>query len=188
MIYRSAKLQLKSIRVILRNQVNEVEVCQNLSDSARGLFVVISVKDHEVVRRFLEVYEKSPSGTEQSMVECFANEGRHLIVFPYVKERPLGSFYRPGALSLQECEEICVNLVISVMTSSLPWPLLYLVLCQNQLHLSKDRNVYLGYAIDLTELDGKVQEQDCVNECARILLRLLEPKARQKATSYQLLE
>ena len=187
MIYQSAKLQLKSVRLVLKNDVNEIRICQNLNDTNKTLFTVIVVKDHDVVRKFLEIYENSDQKAEETLVECFAHDGMHIIVFPYVHERPLMSFYRGDVLQIQECEDICINTIIATMAGQLPWPILYLILTQRQLNLAKDNSVYLSFCIDLTALDATIREEDCVVECARILLQLLEPKARQKATSYLLL-
>jgi hypothetical protein len=92
------------------------------------------------------------------------------------------------ALSLHECEDICVNLIIACTTSNLPWPVLYLVLKQREIQLARDGSVSLSFRIDLTDLDPLTGESECALECARILTKLLEPKSRSKANSYVLLQ
>ena len=188
MIYQSANLQLKSVRLVAKNEVNEIHICQNMTDTNKTMYTVIVVKDHDIVRKFLEIYENTEHKAEDTLVECFAHDGNHIIVFPYVRERPLMDFYRGDAMPIQQCEDVCTNTIIATMAGQLPWPVLYLILTQRQLNLSKDNSVYLSYAIDLKYLDETIREEDCVNACARILLELLEPKAGQKATSYLLLD
>lgn len=180
-------MHLTTVRVVLRNEVNEVLICENADDPGHELFTVIDVKDHERVRRFLNVYETCNNPRATQKMQYFSDEGKYRIIYPYVKERPLHRFYRGDVLSIEESEEICKNLIISCMTDDLPWPILYLVLTQQQVHLAADRSVYLSYMIDLSELDETITERECVVACAKILLELLDSKSKQKADSYVLL-
>ncbi len=188
MIYQSQTKRLSSLQVILRNQTNEVEICEDLNDSLRSKYTVIVLDDHSIVRRFLKIYNDAdylPSGTE---VEYFSSEGRYLIVYPYIKPRPLFDFYMGKVTNLSEAEEICRNLIVACMTSALPWPVLYLVLKQQQVNLAQDRSVHLSYAIDFSELNEDIGESECVVECAKMLLEILKDKSETRADSYVLLQ
>ena len=187
MVFQSQKMQLQSVRLVLKNDVNEVHVCRNLIDKSSGLYTVICVKDHMLVRKFLTVCEQA-NKQEDFYVDCFSDGENQIIVFPYVRERLLDQFYRPDILSVPECEDICINTIIACMSSQLPWPLLYLALKQEQLHLSRDGSVYLGYMIDLSELEIDRTEKDCTVRCAKILLDLLRPKEGRQVNSLKLLD
>lgn len=187
MIFQSRKMRLKTIRLVAKSEQNELYVCRNLNDKGGGLYTVICVKDHTVVRRFLTICEETERDGD-FFVDCFSDGEMQIIVFPYVKERPLYSFYRPDILSLSECEDICINTIIACMSSGLPWPILYLILSQEQLHLSRDGSVYLGYMIDLSQLEPFRTERDCTVMCASILLNLLRPKEGRQTNSLKLLE
>lgn len=110
------------------------------------------------------------------------------MVFAYQQERPLKDFYMGESYTLAECENVCISVIMACITSNLPYPVLYLILEQGQLHLAKDHTVCLGHQIDLEELDPARTERDCVVQCASILRDLLRPKSSQKAFSYRLLE
>ncbi|MCI7129983.1 MAG: hypothetical protein MSA09_05415, partial [Lachnospiraceae bacterium] len=188
MIYQSQKMRLKCIRVIERTKINDIVICQDLNHSEEGLYTALVVHDHEVVKKFLAVYEQSEYVKDASCVESFSDQGAFVIVYPYQKERLLQDFYMGDSYKLSECEEICINTILACIASEIPYPILYLILEQRQLHLAKNHNVYLGYTIRLEELDPKKTERDCAVQCAKILRELLEPKASQKAISYQLLD
>lgn len=191
MIYQSQYMSLKPIRLIARNDVNEILVCENIADSSRELYTVIQVTDHETVKKFLELNEHADDVQDNILIDCFASEGKYLIVYPYKKERPLDLFYVGSTMSVAQCEETGINLIIACMTANLPWPILYLALLQGQINISRDNSVYLSYAFDLTDLDPNVGEKECVVECAKILIRLLEPAVnqyRRRANSYILLQ
>lgn len=188
MIYQSQKMRLKCIRVIARTKVNDIMVCQNLNAAEEGFYTVLAVHDHETAHRFLTVYEQSDYTAEASCIESFSDQGAFVIVYPYFRERALQDFYMGDSYKLSECEDICINVILACISAEIPYPVLYLILKQKQLHLARNNHVYFGYAVSLEELDEKKTERDCVVQCAKILRELLEPKASQKAVSYQLLD
>ena len=120
-------------------------------------------------------------------VDFGAFSGCFCMVFPYIKERKLEKFYMATMLPLAMCEEICLNLLLQCMSSSLPYPLLELVLKQGQIHLLKDNSVVLGYCIDLCDLDETSGQKECTMQCAIRIRELLQEKTSKKNVSYQLL-
>lgn len=188
MIYESPNMRLKCIHIVKKGTANDIMVCQDLNSSGGSLYTLLIVKKHKTARKFLEIFEKSEQKENSSIVECFSVESEFFIVFPYKQERLLLSFYNGKSYSLTECEDICINVILTCISSGLPYPILYLILEQRQLHLSRDHSVYLGYQIDLSELDESRTERDCTVQCARLLIELLEAKSSQKAVSYVLLQ
>jgi len=187
MIFQSGKMRLQDIRTVKAGSVNDIYICRDLHALGGNYYTLLVVKDHAAAKAYLEILEEQEEEYESSCIEYFSADGFFCIVFPYKKERPLSAFYMGEAYSLAECEEICMNLILACITERMPFPILYLMLKQEQVHLSKGRDIYFSYQIDLSELDKNVTERDCVIICGEILQRLLEPKAKQKAASYQLL-
>lgn len=188
MIYQSQKMRLKSIRVIERTSMNDILVCQDLNASEESLYTTLVIYDHELVKKILTIYDRSEYAKEKSCIDSFSDQGAFVLVYPYYKERSLQKFYMGTTYTLDECEEVCINTLLACIAAEIPYPILYLILEQKQLHLAKNHNVYLGYTINLEKLDVKKTERDCAVQCAKILRELLEPKAAQKAISYQLLD
>ena len=177
----------KIIQTVKIGSAGETYVCEDLHDSARGRFTLLSIHDHEVMHRFVALYNRDRKEVENSVINMFSEESKFFVVYPYIPERRLTDFYMGESLSLHEKEEICINLIIACMTTDLPWPILYLVLKQNEIQLARNRSVTLSYKIDLSELDDSKTEGDCAIECARILLELLKPAGGRKPNSYLLL-
>lgn len=181
-------MQLKTLYTVKRNSIGEIRVCEDIGGKNSNRYTVWVISDHEKVKSLLTEYDKvSDYIKEPNYVDMFSDQGKFFIVFPYVPERPLEKFYMGNTLTLRQCEEICMNLIIACMTSNMPWSILYLVLKQRQIHLSKDGSIALSVAIDLEEYDETADEGACTLECAKILLEMLEPKANKKANSYILL-
>ncbi len=188
MIFESSKMRLEVISTVSLTSANDCYICKDLNSPGESLYTALVIKDHEIIRNVLEAFRKVGSNGSAALVDSFAYMGRHILIFPYRRERRLLDFYNGDVYKLSQCEEICINTIISCMTCGLPFQLLYLIIIQNQLNLSADNKVYMGFSIDLTDFDPEVTEKDCVVECAKILLKLLEPKASQKANSYVLLQ
>ena len=168
----SQPMQLRTIQTVKKSDANETRICENISDSARGRFTVLVVNDHKIMHRFIEIYDNAIYLQERPEITMYTEDGKFFIVYPYTSERPLMDFYMGETMSLRECEEICVNLILACMTSNLPWPVLYLMLRQRELHLSKDHSVHLSYRLDLSDLSEEIGEAECVVECAKLLLEL----------------
>ena len=188
MIFASEKKQLNCIQTIKRGDDCDIYICQDEAAEQKPRYTCVLLKNHELIKDFVRICAQSGKDEMDFLVDrCNVYNG-HLLVFPWNKERPLADFYAGDVISLEECESICQSLVLACIQSALPFPVLYEVLHQRLLNLNRDNSVYLGYGVDLTYLDESRREADCVLECARILLELLEPKSGEKAISYSLLE
>lgn len=188
MIFESPRMILKVVRIVASTDINDIYVCQDQASNAGSLYTVILIKQHEIVHKLITMFEDSKKDIGDICVEYFSVDENFAAVFPYVKERPLDRFFLGYAYSLAKVEEICVNLVINFMTSDIPYPFMYLILTQKQLHIAKDQNVYIGFQVDFTELDTAVGERMCVEECAKVVLGMLETKrANADVMSYNLI-
>lgn len=186
MVYRSEHLMLHSVMDVFRGEINDVMICEEISGNRENYYTLITVKDHEIVKKLLRIMENSTQSMD-CCVEMFAGNNCYCMVFPYIKERKLEDFYMAKAIPLALCEDICLNLILQCISSTLPYPLLELVLKQRQIHLLKDNSVVLGYGLDLSELNEKSGQKECVMQCAILIRELLQEKITKKNVSYQLL-
>lgn len=187
MVYRSKTMLLNSVRIVAQNDVNDIVICRDISVNAESYYTLLIVKDHELVKKLLVILEQKQQTGSESYIENFSYNGNFCMVFEYRQERPISEFYIGRSFSIQEAEQICVNMIVQCMASGLPYPLLYLILQQRLINIAKDQSISFSYELDLSGMDFKKKEKDCVAECAQILRELLEPHATQKAISYQLL-
>lgn len=185
MIYQSERMTLCGVMDVFRGKVNDVVICEEVKGGRTSYYTLVLVKNHDTVRRLIRILERSEKSTP-CMVDSFSWNNCFCLVFDYVKARPLSEFFMGAERSLEECESICINLLLQCMTSPLPWPLLKLAIRQ-QIHLLKDGDVRLGYELDLKDLDENCTEKQCVMECAMVIRDLLKEKLTQKNVSYQLL-
>lgn len=188
MIYESDKMRLMPVSTKFVGPVNDCYICRDLKSSGGILYTTIVIHDHDVVRRVLEMFRLSNRNGKEILVDEFAMSDKHILVFPYHNERPLFDFYEGESLTLSQCEDVCISTILACITCDLPYPIVYLLLTGGMLNLASDRSVYFGYEMDLSKLEDTISEKECTDICAKILLKMLEPKAGQKATSYYLLQ
>lgn len=187
MIYESDKMRLLTVSTKSIGEVSDCYICRDMASGGGILYTVIVVHDHTKVREVLELFKMSQRTGDGVLIDEFAVGDQEILVFPYHRERPLTEFYNGESLTLAQCEEVCISTILACITCNLPYPILYLLLTGDQLQMANDRSVYFGYEMDLANLDPDIGESECTGVCAKLLLKLLEPKAGQKATSYYLL-
>ena len=187
MIYESEKMTLKCVMKVFSGKVNDVEICESMKNGRSTYYTLHIIKDHEIVKKLMNIIGRG-SEEDKCYVDMFDSRQGFCVVFDYVKERRLCDFFMARDITLENCEDICLNLIVQCMTSKIPYPLLYLILKQKQLQLLRDNGVVIGYAVDLETIDEECTEEDCVMECALIVRDLLEQKVSKKNVGYKLLE
>ena len=187
MTFESHNSSYTVVSTLFSGEVNCCYVAR-LSDDMNGRsFTIISVKDHDVIRTLMEAQSKIATIHNSQLVDSFSYGNDYVLVFPYRQERPISTFFVGESFSLSEVEEIGTNLLLTCISASLPYPVLYLMLEQGQINLAKDGSIYLTYIVDLKDLDVKRTERDCTVKCAQILRAILATKQDQKNISYELI-
>lgn len=186
MTYQGAGLQLQVIGDISHGSSNDVLICRDNNAPLGLLYTLLVVHEESVKRKVVQVLE----GTgKPAYVACFAQGESLCYVFPYRQERALSQFASGQVVSVQQREEVAVNLVMACLSHGLPYPILALILTQNQVHLGQDNEIYFGYGLDLSLLKPEINEGQCALLCAELVAGLLErdiPEHKQ-SQSYQII-
>lgn len=192
MVYYHKGMELEVISEVFRGSVNDVLICRDQLSAAGALYTVLAVHDRACIREMLQILESSQRGGEPVYTANFTQNETMLFVLPYREQRRFSDFAEGQITSLAVSETICVNLVMECLSCHLPWPLLYLVFKQDQIHIAKDNSVYFGHALDLKDLRAEVTERECIVQCANRLLVLLYSSknnrpSRKQLKSYELI-
>ena len=194
MVYQVGKMILQETQEVFRGKLNDVVICQDIAAGGKMYYTVLVVYDRMLAKKLMDLFHNRNGQKKNKFVADFTWRDSYLMVFDYVRERPLKQFFTSEIATLTECEELCMNLVVECIASGVPYPILYLQLLQDQIHISKDKNVYLGYCVDLEQFSVDITERDCATLCAQKIFPMLgqidaEKKGKvKKATSYKLLE
>lgn len=181
MILSTGVKDYKIVREVITGETNDVYICQNQKEPKAPCKTVWIVKDRGIVKILMEQLE-------DSCEEYFMQNENAGFVFPYIQERPLYKFY---LCSIQEqncaCWQIWLGLVAKCMTCGLPAAVVYLILYQDQIHVSPDGTVCFGFLLDLSDYDDSVNESVNVILCAEKILELVRLESRNLAVRKQAL-
>ena len=188
MIYQVGNMLLQKTQEVLHGKVNDVIICQDIASPGTVYYTLWIVRDRELAKKLMKMFHVKTEKKHSKFVADYTWKDFYLVVFDYVKERPLEKFFSSEISTLSSCEQMGLNLVAECLAGGIAHPILFLQLKQGQIHISKDRSIYLGYTIDLEELSEGITEKDCVSLCAKIVFRYIGDMKTAKSTSYKLLE
>lgn len=191
MVYYCQQMELEVISERFRGKVNSVAVCRNRLSPAGALYTLLIVHDRTCARKMLQVMENGERSGESPCITYLTRNEELVFVFPYREERKFSSFARGQAVSSGAAESIAINTVMACMSSGIPWPLLYLILEQDCVQISRENGVYFTMNLDLKDLDPEKDERRCAASCAHLLLELLDVtgggKRGKQLRSYELI-
>ncbi|MCI8669807.1 MAG: hypothetical protein HFI34_09870 [Lachnospiraceae bacterium] len=186
MTFKTEKRLLMVVSQVFASEINEVYVCRDIKFTGNLYYTVILIKQRQIGGQIIKAFETCE--TEESLCpEYFSAEDSLGLVLPYENERPLTEFYMGNLLSPEECEVICINLVIQCMVSKIPPQLLYLILTQKNIQIQRDNSISFSWFLDLGSYDDNRTGRDCARRCGEIIVSLLEPCRRKKGKSYDLI-
>jgi hypothetical protein len=179
-------MTLAVVMDVYHGKVNDVVICEN--ERAKGTYyTVIRITNHNTVKKFLAMMEQYPDKKE-CVIDMFNSEDGFLVVMGYCRPRNIRDFFATGVNSVERAERISLNLIAECIGSSLPYPLLELVLKERNIQLLQDDSVTLGYMTDLEPMNVDAGEAECAHECARIVRELITPVADKRTMSLQILD
>lgn len=184
MTYSTDDMELQVIATCLAGSVNDVVVCRNLRSSIDERYTLLVVHDRSCVKELLAILDSA--GTERPYLFCFAQNEAMIFAFPYRTERKFSTFAHGQILTPSTGEAICVNLIMACISSHFPPPLLYLILTQDNLHITKENDIYFSQILDLSLLDASKTETDCTVRCAEIIIELLGSVTKKRLRSHEL--
>ena len=59
MFYQSQKMKLRCVRIVKKGRTNDIVICEDLHTSARNLYTLLVIREHEMVKTYLEVFEQA---------------------------------------------------------------------------------------------------------------------------------
>ena len=188
MVYQAGDMLLQEVQKQYQGKVNDVMVCQDLASDTQPFYTVLIIKERDIAKKLLAIYDMAGKESRDTYIRNLTWQDKFLMVFPYNKERQVERFLLSDIQKLSECETLCMNIVMECIASRIPYPILYLQLAQEQLHVQRDGSVYFGYNLNMENLRMDIGEKECVTLCAKIIFELLDSVSNTKTVSYKLLE
>lgn len=187
MMYQINNMLLNVTQELLKGEVNDVVVCEDLSASTKVFYTVIVIKDRDIAKKMLKIYEEHSEDSKKTYIAKGTYQNHYLMVYPYEEERELERFFQAEINSLESCEALCSEVVIKCITSGIPFPIMYLQFLQKKINKSKAGEIFFSYSLDLKNLSEKNDEKECVSLCAKTLFSMISKVTNESTVSYTLL-
>lgn len=170
-IYYHEEMQLKVVAAPYRGPANDAYICRDLKSATGARYVLLAVHDRECEKKLLTVLAQGRDPSSFS----FARNDEMIYGFPYREPRRFTAFSSRQALTGFQREQTALSLVMACIALELPFPLLYLVLTQDGISITKEDTIYFTPPFDLSRLDPETDETACTVRCAELVRELLSP-------------
>lgn len=186
MVYYVDDMVLEVVATLFSGKSNDILVCRDRRSPVGARYTLLVIRGKTLVKTFISIAEGG--GKEPFFLKSFARNDELIYCFSYQSERRFSAFARGQLLSPAQGGEICARLVMECASSLFPPPLLYLILTQDNVHLTRDNRIYFTPVFDLSQLDPEKTEADCTVCCAGIILELLEGGSKKPPESCELIK
>lgn len=170
-IYSIDDKELKVVAAPYRGPANDAYICRDLRSATGTRYVLIAVHDRDCEKKLLSVLAQGRDPSSFS----FARNDEMIYAFPWREPRRFSAFASRQALTGFQREQTALALVMACITLELPFPLLYLLLTQDGVSITKENEIYFTPPFDLTKLDPETDETACTVRCAELVRELLSP-------------
>lgn len=175
-------MHLEDVRVVLKNEVNDITVCRDIKESGQQFYTMVSVKD-DIYRKYIT--EQMNLGNLFTHCKDFVGSfsvGKELkLLFRYQSENLIGNVGSIYLYDFARCREAAIRLVSVLAETGISGQVCKLLLNPRNINLDSDCGVTLNYFLDFQEYD---LEQDVFNDMdyiAEVVFGILERPWKEKA-------
>ena len=178
----SSKEKYEILAQVFHGSINDSYVCK--TGSGRKCILNVITDRNRIKELVASLYVDTG---KNNSAELFTYGDWLCVELPYYESRNIMKFYDSVIRSIQDYERVVTGVVMECLTCELPFPLLYLVLCQQKLNLYRSLEVRFDYAVDFSEFHPAMGEEECRRVCEALLLRLYNQSSEKTSAVYEVL-
>lgn len=174
-------MHLEDVRVVLKNEINDITVCRDLKGGDHTFYTMVSLKDDRY-RKFVteQMNQKGIFSHCSSFVGSFSLGKELKLLFCYENDsliENVGSIY---LYDFARCRTAAMNLVGVMAESGITGQISKLLLNPRNINVNSDCEITLNYFLDFAEFDLQLQEFDEVGKIAETVFSILERPWRER--------
>lgn len=185
MVYYVDDMVLEVVATLFSGKVNDVVVSRDNRSPVGAQYTLLVIRDHDYIKTLLRIWDSSP--LPPPYLFDFAQNDELIYGFNYKPERKFSTFARGQITSPILGESISTNLIMECLTTAFPPQILYLILTQDNVQITKDNSIYFSPVLDLSPLDPELTETACTVCCATMILDFLGGGTKKKLRSSELI-
>jgi len=182
-------MHLEDVRVVLKNEINDITVCRDVKENGQKFYTMISIKD-DMYRKYIT--EQMSVGNMFSHCKDFIGSfsmGKELkLVFRYEVENLIGNVGSIYLYDFARCRQAAIQLVSVIAEKGMSGQICKLLLNPRNINIDRECSVTLNYFLDFQEYDlnlGQFNDMDCIAETVfSILERPWKEKFQGEVQNY----
>ncbi|MGN1180548.1 MAG: hypothetical protein ACI4SD_04970 [Suilimivivens sp.] len=161
-------MHLEDVRVVLKNEVNDITVCRDNKENGQQFYTMISVKS-DIYRKYIT--EQMSMGNMFAHCKDFIGSfsiGRELkLLFRYEKENLIDNVGSIYLYDFVRCREAAIRLVSILAETGISGQVCKLLLNPRNINVDSEGGVTLNYFLDFQDFDLEdhtFNDMDCITE------------------------
>lgn len=174
-------MHLEDVRVVLKNEINDITVCRNLKESGQQFYTMVSVKS-DVYRKYIT--EQMNLGKMFAHCKDFIGSfsvGKELkLLFRYENENLIDNVGSIYLYDFVRCREAAVRLVSILAETGISGQVCKLLLNPRNINIDSEGGVSLNYFLDFQDYDLEDNTFRDMDYIAETVFGILERPWKEK--------
>lgn len=186
-MFFALNMELKIIRTVLKNDVNEIYVCTDVSMGKGNFYTMVSIQEGKYRKMLAE--QMSIKGLflgNKDFVGSFNSSNKLNLVFRYHTENLLSALGGVYLYNFAECKKAAANLVAAFAEAGMDSGVGALLLREQNINITSEGGIYFNYFLDFSAYESGMSGEEYVNRVSEKAFEILEIKYKEKYRSRDL--
>lgn len=186
-MFIALNMELETVRTVLKNDVNEIYVCTDVSRDTRDFYTLVSISDSGCRKAVAEqINTEQLFFSNQNFVGSFVYANKLNLVFRYYPENQIAAMKEVYLYKFTDCKRAAANLIAAFAEANVNPAVGRLLLHDRNLNLTKEGEVNLNYFLDFADYEETFGIDEFYRRIAEKVFELLEIHYRERYSSPEL--
>jgi hypothetical protein len=180
-MFFALNMELQIIRTVLKNDVNEIYVCTDVSKGRGNFYTLVSIQEVKYRKKLAE--QMNMQGLffgNKDFVGSFHFSNKLNLVFRYHTENLLSALGSVYLSTFAECKQAAANLVAAFAEAGMDSGVGTLLLKEPNINITSEGNIYFNYFLDFASYEENQTPEEYVNCVSEKAFEILEIKYKEK--------
>lgn len=174
-------MHLEDVRVVLKNEINNITVCKDIKEEEPVFYTMISIKNDRYRKHITEqMNQKGMFASCDDFVGSFSVGSELKLLFRYVSDNRIDNVGSIYLYDFVKCRTAALNLASEVAASGITGQVCKLLLEPRNINVNSDCEISLNYFLDFKEYNLDEDVFDDVECIAESVFRILERPWKEK--------
>lgn len=168
-------MNIETVRVVLKNEVNDIIVCRSTQEVPNQLYTMISIKSDYHRKYFAEKISKGEIfGHCREFMGSFSIGSQLRLLFRYENENRIGNVKSIYLFDFIHCKTAAINLLGALAEAGVTGETGKLLLNERNINIDKNGEVSLNYFLDFKEYDFDGEGEEYMETLGNFVSTILE--------------